>query len=570
MTAESGADDPTVQQNQGTDLGSDEAGTPSSRRPVAKTILEGQIPQLLDDGQSGAKIDSSETSINSSPNEETSSSTDLNQTGRKVAKTMIEVTRPTAEQIAQATAEAPTSTKSVAKTKLEMSRPNVSEADTAKSLPITLDAQPASIEPGPIEPVRTVAKTMMEVSRPDLSKINQTPAARPPERSETDRSVPKTMLEINRPKIPKTMMELSLPSRSDTAKQVIKLKRTMLDVDTLDAIGIANAMKNVRANVPVKVRKSLTQDREVLKQLDNAGDTVATNSEQTLDKTVKSDDTRTIPAQKPARSERFVAKTLLDHSVLSEQVVKSAEKERMRAAYIAQEKANDPVKEFHEIDSKKLASPCAFTWAESGGKQGRVRACSTCQTQVYDFSGMEFPEAEALIFKQESLKKFTLHKRADGKFMTKNCPVQAQRKRNFVLLCVIGAIVMICAVAMMLMMPSPPNTQAPGMVPTPGAKQTSTTTSTTTPTTTLPGSAPNKNADGWVHFEAGQPVQQLPASNSIIPTVIGGEGGSSSQKANPPSTTTPGTTTAMPTPARTTTTTTSTGDADSKYWDSGK
>jgi hypothetical protein len=84
MTAESGADDPTVQQNQGTDLGSDEAGTPSSRRPVAKTILEGQIPQLLDDGQSGAKIDSSETSINSSPNEETSSSTDLNQTGRKV------------------------------------------------------------------------------------------------------------------------------------------------------------------------------------------------------------------------------------------------------------------------------------------------------------------------------------------------------------------------------------------------------------------------------------------------------------------------------------------------------
>jgi hypothetical protein len=555
MTADSGADDPTNQQNQVTDLGSGEAGTPSLIRPVAKTILEGQIPQLLDDGHSASQVDSSETSNKSSPNAETTSSTDLNQTGRKVAKTMIEVSRPSAEQIAQASAEASSSAKPVTRTKLEMSRPDLSEVDAGKSLSITLNAQPASTDQGISEPVRIVAKTMMEVSRPDLSQINQTPAPVSPAQSDTDRPVPKTMLEINRPKVSKTMMELSLPSRSDTAKHLIKIKKTMLDVNTLDAIGIANAMKSVRAAVPVKVRKTLTQDREMLKQLD-AGDTLASNSEQLLDQTIKSDDTQTIPAQRPARSERFVAKTMLDHSVLSEQVVKSVEKEKMRAAYIAQEKANDPVKEFHEIDSKKLASPCAFTWAESGGKQGRVRACSTCQTQAYDFSGVESPEAEALIFKQESLKKFTLYKRADGKFMTKNCPVQAQRKRNLVLLCVIGAIVMIGAVALMLMMPPPPKTEAPAVVTTPGTRP----TSTTTPTTTSTSSAPNKSADGWVHFEAGQPVQQLPASNSIMPSVVGGEGGSSSPKANSSTTV----------PATTTTTTTTTGDGDSKYWDSGK
>ncbi len=524
MTAESGAgaDDHNKQNPFDAKPDGDVQG-----RKVAKTMLDGQIPQLPDTEEPPEITDEQ----------------DITKSSKRIAKTKLEMNRPTAERIVAASeavaAEQEQSTRKVSKTQLEISRPNLTAIQ---------EAAIAAANEAP-DSKRTVPKTQLEINRPDLSGIDI-----PTKSSKTNEELPK--------KTSKTMMEMSLPAFSDTAKQVKKVSKTMLDVSSLDAIGMAKAIKQERANVPVKVRKTLTRDQALpnLADVNNAlnpaaanantvvsasnleADTVVSAPNRDVATTIKNEDTLKKAKKRTRGTERFVAKTMLDHSVLSEQVMKSHEKEKVKAAYIAQERANDPVDDFHGVDSNKVASPCAWSWTGPSGNKGRVRACERCQTQVYDFSGMEMSEAEALIFKQESKKKFALYKRADGKFMTTDCPVQVQRKRNLVLLCVVGALVMISAVALMVLMPPAP---APVVKP---------------------------KAPSTVQSKSNESADQQPAGSSdFFPAVVG------EPTVHTTSPTTPGTTTQNPstsTPTTstdsTTTTTTATGDQDGKYWDSNK
>jgi hypothetical protein len=464
---------------------------------------------------------------------------------------------------------------------------------------VSSDAQSAAGE----TPDRKVAKTMLDGQIPTFSE-QSTAGSEVSEESvaKKEKRVAKTMLEMVRPtaeeiiaaseaaeqeqiserKVAKTMMEISLPLQSDTLKQVKKVSKTMLDVDSLDAIGMAKALKAEQKRVPVKVKKTLTgdlprlskaldalnaasaaEDKTVVSAQGDDKTVVSQQNDRTVvsaqnDMTVVSPQNDTQPtAEDAARrtrkrtrgTERFVAKTMLDHSILSEQVVKSHEKEKMKAAYIAQEKSDAPVKEFHEVDSKKLAAPCAWTWNETGGRAGRVKACDTCQTKVYDLSGMEMPEAEALIFKHESKKKFELFKRADGKFMTTDCPVQAQRKRSFMLLAAAGVLVLVCILALATMMPSKPT--APPAVPASGGqldsssngavnsgKNASESNNVTSDSTGNSNSAANDapvgvksaapssdgkptmtNTDGKIHYEAGNPNLQQAPNPGLFPSV---------------------------------------------------
>lgn len=498
---------------------------------------------------------SDEQKHQSPPNTES----DADQPGRKVAKTIVEGTLPQIPETAQSSPSERTDSqepKRVAKTMLEINRPNADEIIAASS-----DAAQAQ------QAERKVAKTMMDVSRPELPK--------------------QTMLEISRPQLPKkTMLEMSLPAQSDTLKQVKKVSKTRLDVNSLDAIGMAKALKQEQQQqpVPVKVRKTLTSERAILNlseslQTDTVDDTkTVVSAESNLNQAGQEEqpDKPSLSTKNPRKrtrgTERFVAKTILDHSVLSEQLVKSHEKEKMKAAYIAQERTLAPAREFHGVDSKKMASPCAWTWNANSGKD-RVKACERCQTKVYDLSGMEMPEAEALIFKHESKKKFTLYKRLDGKFMISDCPVQAQRKRNLILLCLAGALIMICALSLMLMMP-PPQKQSPDTVRNSSQQA------------NQPANTNSDPSSGKVHFEAGKAELQEAPNPGLFPTVkatpddaeqqsaagsknessnapasnsssqTGSENGPSSQasKSNAPG----------PNP------TGSNGDSSNKYWDDGK
>ncbi len=473
MTIESGANT-DADDNSPKNPGVNDAGKAPARK-VAKTMMDGVLPNLPEDSTSPETPESQETPKS-----------------RRVAKTMLEFDRPSEEEIIAASAH------------LE-------------------NAQ---------KPERKVPKTMMDIPRPNQSTEQE--ADRGSLAGDAARAVSKTMLEI------------TLPAQSDTLKQVKRSAKTMLDVNSLDAIGMAKALKEEKQNVAVKVRKTLTSERVLP---DFAGASLLNNQpteRRSSEDAAKFDDTNTVvsahnqqkadndftstqptqatqPAQpvQPSRkktrgTERFVAKTMLDHSVLSEQLVKSHEKEKVKAAYIAQERASEPPKERKPVDTQKHASPCAWNWDDAGGNKGRVRACDKCQTKVYDLNGLEMPEAESLIFKHESKKKFQLYKRADGKFMTSDCPVQAQRKRNLLLLCLVGAAVIICALAVILLLP--PQAPPPSAVHEQTPPESSSSNKAVGETNNKKSST-TSSADGKIHFEATNAESQQSPNPGFFPTV---------------------------------------------------
>ncbi len=351
---------------------------------------------------------------------------------------------------------------------------------------------------------RKLAKTNLEIARP-VPEVASVSVAEHQDQSSDAQLAPR--------KVGKTMLELSLPADFLAAKQGKKVPKTMLDFDRPDASDM------VKGPSAVRVLKSLTEviPPSSVSQFADLDKTAKRGESSELDTTVN------VSAREHG-SERYVAKTMLDLQVLSSALEKSAEKKKIRAAELALEKSNEPVKEFHQVDSKKMATPCSFIWSESSSKD-RVRACSQCRTQVYDFTGMELDDAEALIFKQESVKKATLFKRADGKFMTKNCPLQAQRKRNLFLLCIFGALVMLSAVAVLIMMPPQPNPHEPTIVD----KSKASTNSESKKTTPLQG-------DGTFHYKAGEPEDVQPDSNP--PSVSGTPAPTSSTSTSTTTTTT--------------------------------
>jgi hypothetical protein len=155
-----------------------------------------------------------------------------------------------------------------------------------------------------------------------------------------------------------------------------------------------------------------------------------------------------------ARGER-ISRTLLDHSVLFDTVSKSAEKMILKAAEEQKEKLNEPFVPFFPVQADRISSPCPWKWEGDEVKE-RVKYCDMCKHQVYNFAGIEKPEAEALVFKHENQVPKTLFKRADGKFMSSDCPVAVKQTRGMVLAVVMGLFLLVIAFACMLLAPQPP------------------------------------------------------------------------------------------------------------------
>lgn len=164
---------------------------------------------------------------------------------------------------------------------------------------------------------------------------------------------------------------------------------------------------------------------------------------------------------------QYVAKTMLDQSVLAETVLKSVAKLEVRVKEELKERANEPVKPFVPVACDKVTLPCAWSWTETGTAK-RFKVCDLCQKNVYDFTDMEMPEAEKLIFQRENLETFTLYKRPDGKYMTSDCPLQVKRKSDFNMMIAVGIAVAVAIVVLLSMLPHQPKTAAK---PAPGPEE---------------------------------------------------------------------------------------------------
>ncbi len=85
----------------------------------------------------------------------------------------------------------------------------------------------------------------------------------------------------------------------------------------------------------------------------------------------------------------------------------------------------------------------------------RVRFCSKCQRPVYDFEQMQLPEAESLIFQKEGRRNVVLYKRADGKFLTRNCLVGVWKKLSRMLTISCGVLALLGLVIFFALTPPP-------------------------------------------------------------------------------------------------------------------
>jgi hypothetical protein len=154
----------------------------------------------------------------------------------------------------------------------------------------------------------------------------------------------------------------------------------------------------------------------------------------------------------PSKKAPRVMKTMLDHAVLRDTVAKVASELEVKVAEQLKERANEPVKPFVAIEKFKPATPCSAVWDKSS-EQDRFQYCAQCQLHVYDFSGIELPEAEELILKRENRKNVQLFKRVDGKFLTSDCPVAVKRKQTLLFAKIGGVLLVLCVLALLLMLP---------------------------------------------------------------------------------------------------------------------
>src|SRR3954449_6188431 len=88
------------------------------------------------------------------------------------------------------------------------------------------------------------------------------------------------------------------------------------------------------------------------------------------------------------------------------------------------------MKSHDSLKNIRIASPCQASWAAMAGDD-RVRYCSLCSLNVYNFSQMTRDEVRELLLRSEGRVCGRLYRRADGTILTRDCPtgLRALRQR---------------------------------------------------------------------------------------------------------------------------------------------
>src|SRR5215813_14428582 len=82
------------------------------------------------------------------------------------------------------------------------------------------------------------------------------------------------------------------------------------------------------------------------------------------------------------------------------------------------------------LASLRVASPCHASWDDMTGDD-RVRFCTACSLNVYNFAAMTGDEVRSLIANSTGRVCGRLYRRSDGTLITRDCPVglRAVRRR---------------------------------------------------------------------------------------------------------------------------------------------
>ena len=102
----------------------------------------------------------------------------------------------------------------------------------------------------------------------------------------------------------------------------------------------------------------------------------------------------------------------------------AATRERDEVARMIDERRRLPV-----LPNIRMANPCPADWNAMRGDD-RVRACATCNKNVYNLSAMTRADAEALIVAKHGDLCAQYWQRADGTILLSDCTVQLTRRRR--------------------------------------------------------------------------------------------------------------------------------------------
>jgi hypothetical protein len=82
-----------------------------------------------------------------------------------------------------------------------------------------------------------------------------------------------------------------------------------------------------------------------------------------------------------------------------------------------------------EIDGLRIATPCPASWERMAGDK-RVRHCTECSLNVYNFAEMTRDEVRALLARSEGRVCARLYRRSDGTMLTRDCPTGLRELRR--------------------------------------------------------------------------------------------------------------------------------------------
>lgn len=433
-------------------------------RPVAKTLLETDISKFTD-AQSEDEKNAPEVVPESAPPQ------------RAVAKTLLEtdISKFTDVQPSDSTDEKPApvavpesahTQRTVAKTLLETDISKFIDSAQNADPQIAADTQPTSETAPEPQETRTVARTLLETDISKFTDAGNVTASQTPENKGTseNRVVPKTLLETDISKFTDSQEpEPPQHGNADAGQQTRSVAKTLLETDISKFVDQSGSDSDNFENQPEPMESRAPQ---TLSRADSPSfadvdvpERISLVSGQ--DSSVTHYPEETVPAQQylyyeqerqeqqhdgSQTEERYVPKTLLDmeliQSTLGNTIV------RMEAAAAEELRASQAMRKLEPIVDFKLASAnCPWRWEESNTKE-RVAFCEQCGTQVYNFQGLQQPEALKIVFQRENTEKPNLFKRADGKFMTRDCPIA--RKKAAMPSLIAGVALLVIALVVLL------------------------------------------------------------------------------------------------------------------------
>ena len=258
-------------------------------------------------------------------------------------------------------------------------------------------------------------------------------------------------------KVPKTMLFNNPLAQADKKRKVAKTRVFSKELEnrTAEASTASGAATDAHdaAGKPRKVAKTRLEF-----SLDNLKDEIekaAQTQEREMLEQAKLEQAKPEQAEPAEKPKRYVARTRLDHSILYDTVVKAAEKQEAAVEELIKTRANEPVKPFISVESKKAKLACPWTWSETDSPE-RVRYCDRCKNPVYNFAGIEMPEAESIVYTRENIEHPHLLKRDDGKYMTRECPQAVKRRKDTIVLSLVGVVVAAGIITVLMMLPPPP------------------------------------------------------------------------------------------------------------------